>query len=142
MLENFATVEEVKANIGKVVVPAVVFQAWGFAPEVHYIVSDASGKSIVIEYVGGKLNVYDDPLGVITNSPTFDWQMTNLRNYVNFSMTNVPPVKLGPITLQAVRPGLRDARNAGRLHAAVALRSRGRVQPIRFSLEDRRRRRS
>jgi len=26
-------------------------------------------KSIVIEYVGGKLNVYDNPLGVITNSP-------------------------------------------------------------------------
>ena len=93
MLENFASVEEVKANIGKIVVPAVVFEGWGFAPEAHYIVHDASGKSIVIEYVGGKLNVYDNPLGVITNSPAFDWHMTNLRNYVNFSMTNVPPVK-------------------------------------------------
>ena len=28
------------------------------APPVHAIVHDASGKSIVIEYVGGKLNVY------------------------------------------------------------------------------------
>ena len=93
ILENLASVEEVKANIGKVVVPAVVFKAWGFSPEVHYIVTDASGKSIVIEYVGGKLNVYDNPLGVVTNSPAFDWQMTNLRNYVNFSMANVPPVK-------------------------------------------------
>ena len=80
-------------------------RGWGFAPEAHYIVHDASGKSIVIEYVGGKLNVYDNPLGVITNSPTFDWHMTNLRNYVNFSMTNVPPVQLGSITLQPLGQG-------------------------------------
>ncbi len=99
MLENFANVEEVKANLGKIVVPAVVYGGWGFAPEVHFIASDATGKSIVIEFVGGKLNVYDDPLGVITNTPTFDWQMTNLRNYVNFSMTNVPPVTLGSVKL-------------------------------------------
>jgi len=98
-------VEEVKANVGQVVVPSVVFKQWGFAPEVHYIVSDSSGKNIVIEFVGGKLNVYDAPLGVITNSPTFDWQMTNLRNYVNFSMTNAVPVKLGAVTLKPFGQG-------------------------------------
>ncbi len=105
MLENFASVDEVKANLNKVTVPAVVYEGWGFAPEVHYIVTDATGKSIVIEYVGGRLNVYDAPLGVLTNSPTFDWQMTNLRNYVNFSMTNVPPVKLGSVTLKPFGQG-------------------------------------
>jgi choloylglycine hydrolase len=105
MLENFATVDEVKSNIRNVVVPAVVYEGWGFAPEVHFIVQDTSGKAVVIEYLDGKLNVYDDPLGVITNSPDFDWQMTNLRNYVNFSMTNVAPVKLGAITLQPFGQG-------------------------------------
>jgi choloylglycine hydrolase len=100
ILENFATVAEVKANIGKVVVPAVVFAGWGFTPGVHYEIDDQSGHSIVIEYVGGKLVVYDNPLGVLTNAPSFDWQMTNLHNYVNFSMTNVPPIKLsGGVTL-------------------------------------------
>jgi choloylglycine hydrolase len=100
ILENFASVSEVKANIGKIVVASAVFEAWGFAPEAHYIVHDASGASIVIEYVGGKLNVYDAPLGVITNSPTFDWHMTNLRNYLNFSLTDPAPTKLGPVTLE------------------------------------------
>jgi choloylglycine hydrolase len=99
ILENFANVEEVTANIGNIVVPAVVFAGWGFAPEAHYIVHDASGKSIVIEYVAGKLSVSDNPLGVLTNSPSFDWHMANLRNYVNFSMTNVPPVQLGSVKL-------------------------------------------
>ncbi len=105
MLENFASVDEVKANIGKVVVPSVVLKEWGFAPEMHYVAQDSSGKSIVVEYTGGKLNVYDCPLGVITNSPAFDWQMTNLRNYVNFSFTNVPPVKLGTVVLQPFGQG-------------------------------------
>lgn len=105
LLDNFATVEEVKANIGKIVVPATVLKQWGFSPPVHAVVHDASGKSIVIEYVGGKLHVHDNPLGVMTNSPTFDWHMTNLRNYVNFSLTNVPPVKLGTIKLEPFGQG-------------------------------------
>lgn len=105
LLENFATVEEVRANIGKVVVTEVIFKAWGFSPPVHYVVHDASGKSIVIEYVDGKLKVYDNPLGIMTNSPTFDWHMTNLRNYVNFSLTNVPPVQLGSIKLEPFGQG-------------------------------------
>jgi choloylglycine hydrolase len=42
---------------------------------------------------------HDNPLGVLTNSPAFDWHMANLRNYVNFSMTNVAPVKQGSVTL-------------------------------------------
>jgi choloylglycine hydrolase len=105
MLENYGSAEEVKAHIGTIVVPAVVYEGWGFAPEVHFVVHDASGKSIVIEYVGGKLHVYDNPLGVVTNSPSFDWHMTNLRNYVNFSMTNLAPVKLGSLSLQPFGQG-------------------------------------
>ena len=99
ILENFATVEEVKQNIGNIIVAEVVLKAWGFSPPVHCIVNDASGKSIVIEYVDGKLNVHENPLGAMSNSPTFDWHMTNLRNYVNFSLTNRPPVHIGSVEL-------------------------------------------
>ncbi|HEY1779992.1 MAG TPA: choloylglycine hydrolase family protein [Roseiarcus sp.] len=105
ILDNFASVDEVKANIGSILVAATVLKQWGFSPPVHAIVHDASGKSIVIEYVGGKLNVYDNPLGVITNSPGFDWHMTNLRNYVNFSLDNHPPIKLGSVKLEPFGQG-------------------------------------
>jgi len=105
ILDNFATVDEVKANIGSVLVAGTVLKQWGFSPPVHAIVHDASGKSIVIEYVGGKLNVYDNPLGVITNSPGFDWHMTNLRNYVNFSLENHPPIELGSVKLEPFGQG-------------------------------------
>ena len=105
VLDNFASVDEVKANIGSILVAATVLKQWGFSPPVHAIVHDASGKSIVIEYVGGKLNVYDNPLEVITNSPAFDWQMTNLRNYVNFSLDNHPPIQLGSVKLEPFGQG-------------------------------------
>ncbi|MGA8794044.1 MAG: choloylglycine hydrolase family protein [Candidatus Binatus sp.] len=105
ILENFATVEEVKQNIGSITVPAVVVKQLDFVPPLHYVVHDASGKSVVIEYVEGKLHVHDNVLGVMTNSPAFDWHMTNLRNYVNFSLVNVPPVKVGSITLTGFGQG-------------------------------------
>src|ERR1700730_14963211 len=99
ILENFATVDEVRANVPNIVVPDVVLEAWKFVPPVHYVVHDAAGKGIVIEYVEGRLSIYDNPLGVMSNSPTFDWHMTNLRNYVNFSLTDLPPVQLGGVKL-------------------------------------------
>jgi choloylglycine hydrolase len=105
VLDNFKSIDEVKANIGSIVVAPTVLKQWGFVPPVHMIVHDETGKSIVIEYVGGKLNVYDDPLGIITNSPGFDWHMTNLRNYVNFSLDNRPPVQLGSVTLEPFGQG-------------------------------------
>ena len=105
ILDNFASVDEVKANIGSIVVAATVLNQWGFSPPVHAVVHDSSGKSIVIEYVGGKLNLYDNPLGVITNSPGFDWHMTNLRNYLNFSLENHPPIELGSVKLEPFGQG-------------------------------------
>ncbi len=52
LLENFASVEEARQNIGSVVVPEVVLAAWGFAPEVHYVVGNTTGTSIVLGMPG------------------------------------------------------------------------------------------
>ncbi|NME72186.1 linear amide C-N hydrolase [Flammeovirga aprica] len=54
------------------------------------MVTDKSGASIVIEYIDGKLKINDAPLGVITNAPSYDWHMTNLRNYINLGFENAP----------------------------------------------------
>jgi choloylglycine hydrolase len=99
LLGNFATIEEVKANFDKIVLVPVVVEAIEQAAPVHFVVYDRSGKSVVIEPLDKSLKIYDNPLGVVTNSPTFDWHMTNLRNYVNLTATNVPPIDLGGIKL-------------------------------------------
>jgi len=99
LLGNFANVEEVEANFDKVVLVPTVVAAIGQAAPVHFVVHDRSGKSVVIEPLNHTLKIYNNPLGVLTNSPTFDWHMTNLRNYVNLTATNVPPIGIGGITL-------------------------------------------
>lgn len=98
IVTQFATIDEVKAALSTIAVVPTVIKGWGDAPPpFHYIVYDKSGKSLVIEPIDGKLVTYDNPLGVFTNSPTFDWHITNLRNYINLTPFNVSPLKIDNI---------------------------------------------
>lgn len=99
---QFATVREVKAGLQKVLVVPVVEPALGFPPPAHYAVSDASGAEIVVEYLDGALTIHEDTIGVMTNSPGYDWHLTNLRNYVNLRQTDVAPIKVLDLKLTQV----------------------------------------
>ncbi len=83
----------------------VVYQDFNGVPPVHWVMYDASGASIVIEYVAGILHVHDNPLGVCTNAPTFDWHMTNLGNYVQLSAINAQPQVFSGFTSQPFGQG-------------------------------------
>ena len=50
----------------------------------HWIISDRE-ESIAVESVKEGLKVYDDPVGVLTNNPTFDYHITNLANYMSLN---------------------------------------------------------
>ncbi|MEO1198953.1 MAG: choloylglycine hydrolase family protein [Pseudomonadota bacterium] len=108
VLTRFANVEEVRAAVeaDEVFISPTLIP--GFPPEpqpFHYVIYDRSGASIVIEPVGGDLIVHDNPLGVLTNSPNFDWHMTNLRNYVALDPRNVPPVSVAGETFAQLGQG-------------------------------------
>lgn len=105
LLGTCASVEEAVGAVKAVRVGSAVFPEFGIVLPLHYIVNDASGKSVVLEYVEGELKVHPNPLGVMSNSPTFDWHMTNLSNYVNLSVTNVPPIDLSGTELRAFGQG-------------------------------------
>ncbi len=94
LLSTTATVDEAKAALANVRVTAVVAPSLGFAPPGHFIVTEPSGKAIVIEYVKGELVIFDAPLGVITNAPNYDWHITNLRNYLNLSKVALPSKRI------------------------------------------------
>ncbi len=94
ILTQFANIEEVKAGLEKIVIVPTIDKEWGSTPApFHYIVYDRTGEALVIEPLQGKLVTHDNPLGTFTNSPTFDWHMTNLRNYINLTPYNVDPLK-------------------------------------------------
>jgi choloylglycine hydrolase len=104
-LTNFATVAEVKAALPHIRVAGVTQKDMKMVPPVHYTLHDATGASIVIEPVNGTLQVTDNPLGVMTNSPSLDWHLTNLRNYVNLRPDNVDSLKINGYTIQSFGTG-------------------------------------
>ena len=108
IVSQFATVDEVRAAIENSEVAISPVLTPGFPPQVqpfHFVVYDKTGKSLVIEPLDGKLVLYDNPLGTMANSPTFDWHMTNLRNYVALNPNNVPPVSIFGQTFKQLGQG-------------------------------------
>jgi choloylglycine hydrolase len=72
---------------------------------IHLVLYDAGGDAAVVEWVGGERRVHENPVGVCTNAPPFDWHMTNLRNYVNLSATNVSPLDLEGVAITGLGQG-------------------------------------
>ncbi|VAX19173.1 Choloylglycine hydrolase [hydrothermal vent metagenome] len=108
VLAQFSTADEVKKAIenNEVIIVPTVLDGWGTtAPPFHYVVYDKSGKSIVIEPIKGKLVVHDNPIGVMTNSPGFDWHMTNLRNYTNLKTENAKSMTIDGVTFYQLGQG-------------------------------------
>ncbi len=108
VLTQFASVAQVRQAIeaGNVVITPTVIAGWGpTPPPFHYVIYDQSGASLVVEPLNGKLVLYDNPFGTFTNSPTFDWHMTNLRHYIGLNPTDVPQVTIDGVTLQEMGLG-------------------------------------
>lgn len=105
ILTQFATIDEVKAALSNVVISPTVIKEWGnTSAPFHYIVYEKSGKALVIE-PEGSLSAHDNPLGVFTNSPNFEWHQTNLRNYINLTPYNVDEKKVDGLVLTAFGQG-------------------------------------
>jgi choloylglycine hydrolase len=54
----------------------------------HWIISDKE-RSITLESVKEGIQIYDNPVGVLTNNPTFDYHLFHLNDYMH--LTNSAP---------------------------------------------------
>jgi choloylglycine hydrolase len=97
MLSQFRSVEEVRSALdGIKVVPVHIDEQGVPSPTAHWRVADPSGASIVIEIVdGGRVTIHHNPVGVLTNSPGFEWHLLNLNNYVHLRPGTAPPSSFG-----------------------------------------------
>jgi choloylglycine hydrolase len=105
ILGNFDTVSEVKAAMKNVVVWGKFMPQIQGVPTLHVSVHDAAGNSLVIEFVDGQQKLYDNPNGVLTNEPAFDWQIVNLRNYLNLRALSSGRVNFGGMVLNPTGEG-------------------------------------
>jgi choloylglycine hydrolase len=105
VLAQASTVAEAVAIVESVVVWDRVEEVLGASLPVHLVLFDRAGAGAVIEWVDGERRVHDNPVGVCTNSPPFDWHLINLRNYVNLSVTGAPPLELDGLELRPLGQG-------------------------------------
>lgn len=54
-------------------------------PWLHFVFTDRTGESIVVEFVKGQMVISDNVAQVLTNAPTYDWHVLNLRNYISLA---------------------------------------------------------
>ena len=91
ILSKCKTVTEAKKLIDEINITDEAFDE-KFAPSpLHWIVADKVG-AITIEQTRSGLKAYDNPVGILTNNPPFDYQMQNLANYL--SVTAKEPANL------------------------------------------------
>ncbi|CUO23869.1 choloylglycine hydrolase [Clostridium perfringens] len=105
VLANFSSVEEVKEALKNANIVDIPISENIPNTTLHWMISDITGKSIVVEQTKEKLNVFDNNIGVLTNSPTFDWHVANLNQYVGLRYNQVPEFKLGDQSLTALGQG-------------------------------------
>ena len=104
ILSQFATVDEVKANINKVRVVSLM-GGNGSEEAIHWRIGDKSGKQIVLEIENGVPHIYDNPIGVLTNAPGFQWHLSNLSNYINLTPVNPPAHKMADFMVNPIGHG-------------------------------------
>lgn len=106
-LSNFRTVAEVKAQLKKQPVEITALLPFKMMKTpFHYTLHDSTGASIVIEYFNGRQNVIDNPIGVMTNGPEFQWHLTNLNNYTFLTNKDQSKLELRGVKLQQPDSGI------------------------------------
>ncbi|MDW3225633.1 MAG: choloylglycine hydrolase family protein [Paracoccaceae bacterium] len=105
MLGQFATVAEVRQAVENIRVVPIVTPELGIPAPAHFSITDKSGDQIIVEYVEGALTVHENSLGVMTNSPPYDWHVNNARNYINMRSVDWPEVDINGVDLAPIGYG-------------------------------------
>jgi choloylglycine hydrolase len=101
LLGHCASVADVKAAFAADAVRVVGDAFLAKIGPLHFPVHDATGASLVVEFIDGEPRLYDNPVRVLTNLPNFPWQLANLGLYAHLTPWDVESVTLGSLTLAA-----------------------------------------
>ncbi len=83
LLSQCATVKEARVYLDKLNIMNASFKDFPVA-QLHWLLSDRN-ESITIESMEDGIHIFDNPVGILTNNPPFEFQMMNLNRYMTLS---------------------------------------------------------
>ena len=82
LLGKCATVDQVQAALTRMRIVDTPFSQELPPTPLHWLISDAT-KSLTLECTREGMKRYDNPFGVLTNNPPFDYHLTCVSNYMH-----------------------------------------------------------
>lgn len=84
ILGTCATVRQARDRLAGINITDTVFSAEYPNAQLHWIIADRK-EAITLESTESGINIYDNPVGILTNNPTFPEQLFALNNYMALS---------------------------------------------------------
>ncbi|CAM3044949.1 choloylglycine hydrolase family protein [Lactiplantibacillus plajomi] len=105
ILGNVKTVQELGERLNDLNITEAAAPLLNIVVPLHWIVSDQSGATYVLEREADGMHFIENPVGVMTNTPDFNWHLKNLNNYMQLQPTPHPARQYGDLTVNAFGPG-------------------------------------
>ena len=83
LLSTCGSVKEATAILQTIKIVGIEDAVTQSVAPLHWIMADRSGDCMVIEKMANGLHLIPNTIGVLSNSPNFQWHEMNLRNYMN-----------------------------------------------------------
>ena len=104
ILSQCKNVGEAKKLLEKINICSIDFSEKFPLSPLHWIIAD-SECAITVESMAEGLKIYENPVGVLTNNPTFDYHMIHLCDYLNLTH-QTPENRFGAIDLTPYSRGM------------------------------------
>ena len=105
LLRQCATLAEAQQLLQAVNLTGTPFSAHFPAAQLHWLLADATG-ALTLEPTAAGLQIYENPVGVLTNNPPFPQQLFALNNYMHLSPRQPENTFAPDVPLQAYSRGM------------------------------------
>lgn len=105
LLRQCATLAEARQLLQDVNLTGTPFSPHFPAAQLHWLLADATG-ALTLEPTAAGLQIYENPVGVLTNNPPFPQQLFALNNYMHLSPRQPENTFAPDVPLQAYSRGM------------------------------------
>ena len=105
LLRQCATLAEARQLLQAVNLTGTPFSPHFPAAQLHWLLADATG-ALTLEPTAAGLQIYENPVGVLTNNPPFPQQLFALNNYMHLSPRQPENTFAPDVPLQAYSRGM------------------------------------